>query len=74
MELSESERNAVDVLEKAMEHCGDSMVSGGREGGGRKEGRKEVAATVWSPHQKGQIETLESVQKLVLRHPESSIC
>ena len=42
-ELSENERNAVDVLDKAMEHCGDSMVSGGREGGGRKEGRKEVS-------------------------------
>ena len=27
----------------------------------------EYAATVWSPHQKGQIDTLESVQKLALR-------
>ena len=26
----------------------------------------EYAATVWSPHQKGQIDTLESVQKLAL--------
>ena len=27
----------------------------------------EYAAIVWSPHQKGQIDTLESVQKLALR-------
>ena len=38
-ELSESERNAVDVLDKAVEYCRSSMVSGGGEGereGGRK--------------------------------------
>ena len=34
-ELSESERDAVDVLDKAMECCRDSTVSAGREGEGR---------------------------------------
>ena len=38
----ESERNAVDVLDKAVEYCRGSMVSGGREGreGGREGGRR----------------------------------
>ena len=39
-ELSESERNAVDVLDKAMEYCRDSMVSGGKKGG--REGWRNV--------------------------------
>ena len=42
-ELSESERNAVHVLDKVMEYCRNSMVSGGREGGreGEREGGRE---------------------------------